>query len=62
MEFASRLATVGTSTVRGMRALVRALRGDDLADDRRLTDGVTRTYGQHLRAFLDDDDLGAEVP
>jgi hypothetical protein len=51
MEIAKRLTRI-------MRDVVRDLRRE--ADDTRAP-AVVLSYNHHLRAFLDDDDLGAEV-
>ncbi len=52
MEIAKRLTRI-------MRDVVRDLRDRD-ADSPRAP-AVVLSYNHHLRAFLDDDDLGAEV-
>lgn len=51
MEIAKRLTRI-------MRDVVRDLRRDD---DAARAPAVVLSYNHHLRAFLDDDDLGAEV-
>lgn len=53
MEIAKRLTRI-------MRDVVRDLRSRSAADTTRAP-AVVLSYNHHLRAFLDDDDLGAEV-